>query len=193
MRAVVTAETVVFVGPLDAGHVAYVDADSLPGRGEAEIEALVVPEGTTIDDRGARALGALSAPVREALASLTGRLEVVGEGAVARCIRAERSAQGSVEDVPDVIVDLTGDPEAISAALRRLADLGTLVLAGDSGARPVDLDFYPDVHVRGLRLVGVPGVGHVDAPAAATPCDAPVEARVGRQVPAGALWYRASP
>lgn len=193
MKVVVGDESVVFVGPLDAGHVAYVDADRLPDGGEAEIEVLVVPEGATADDSGAHALGVLAAPVREALASFTGRVEVVGDGAVARSIRAEWSAQRSAGDAPDVIVDLTGDPEAITAAVSRLADLGTLILAGGPAARPVDLDFYPDVHVRGLRLVGVPDAGNADAPASLVACDGPVEARVGRKVAAGAPWYRVSP
>ncbi len=53
------------------------------------------------------------------------------------------------------MIETTGDPEAVVAATRRLSDLGTIVLAGEPLDRRLRIDLYDDVHVRGLRLVGV--------------------------------------
>ncbi|MGH9062435.1 MAG: hypothetical protein ACRD0L_00370, partial [Acidimicrobiales bacterium] len=53
------------------------------------------------------------------------------------------------------IVDTTGRPAVVVGATCRLADLGTLVLAGEWLGSPMPIDLYRDVHRRGLRLVGV--------------------------------------
>lgn len=58
------------------------------------------------------------------------------------------------ERAPTLIVERSGRPEAILAATRRLADGGRLVLAGDTPDGRLDIDLYPDVHRRGLTLVG---------------------------------------
>lgn len=95
-----------------------------------------------------------------------GGIEVTGDGPLATRIRAALGAQAtsgrSVSDgqpasIPACIVETTGLSEVIGQALTRLADLGLLVLVGPPCA--LALNLYPDVHVRGLRLVGVAGVG----------------------------------
>ncbi len=61
----------------------------------------------------------------------------------------------AVSPAPTCIVDTTGCPSAIVRASTRLADRGTLVLAGQPAGRRLSMSLYPDVHRRGLRLVGV--------------------------------------
>lgn len=92
-------------------------------------------------------------------------------------------------------MDTTGNPRAIEIARSRLSDLGTLVLAGESGSRKLTYNFYPEVHLRGLGTVGVVpllvGAGdqvelrshEVEAP--------PYRARPGAKLPARG-WYRLS-
>jgi hypothetical protein len=196
MKVTVEDENVIFAGPLATGSVAYVDVDQLPEHGEADIEALVVPEGAPADDGALGALSLLAAPVRNALAGVEGVVDVVGAGAIARLLRAELGSKSLAEDAPAAVVDLTGDPDAIVDATRRVADLGTIVLAGNPAGRVIDFDFYPDVHVRGLRLVGVSPADRAE-PLARTVSggdapEAPEEARVGHPARAGAAWYRVS-
>lgn len=84
-----------------------------------------------------------------------GPVEVLGDGALAAALRerlAARISHGS--DAAGAAIDTTGDAAVIAAALARLADLGTLVLA--AACEPAPLDLYTDVHVRGLTIVGVP-------------------------------------
>lgn len=90
-----------------------------------------------------------------------GLVEVTGDGELATEVRGALAAvtdsqprnAGRPAGAPACIVDTTGQPEVIEAALTRLADLGLLVLAGP--VSELALDLYPDVHVRGLRLVGI--------------------------------------
>ena len=94
-----------------------------------------------------------------------GGVEVTGEWELAQELRLAlatatvktRSHHGEPGTAPACIVDTTGRPEVIAQALTRLADLGLLVLAGPPPAA-LSLDLYSDVHVRGLRLVGVEAV-----------------------------------
>lgn len=86
-----------------------------------------------------------------------GWVEVTGEGALAGSLRAmlrSRVPSASRGDVAAAI-DTTGEPAVIAALLIRLADLGTLVLAGPDPPGPVALDLYADLHVRGLTVVGI--------------------------------------
>jgi threonine dehydrogenase-like Zn-dependent dehydrogenase len=124
------------------------------------------------------------------------RVHVVGTGAVAYVVRHRHAARRDEQGRPDVVVDLTGDPEVIRDAVRTVADLGTVVLAGSAMPPSLDLDTYPDLHVRGLRLVGVPMATAADQPLTA-PCaeespGPPAEVGLGVPVPAGARWYRIS-
>jgi hypothetical protein len=188
VKAIVTSDGVLFSGDLPAGRIAYVDGAQTNASGT--VEAMIVEAGGEGDDPGA-ALSALLAPIRAALAAVEGALDVLGEGAVAAALRAERAGPAAGEP-PAVVVDLTGDPERIRDATRRLADLGTLVLGRDPAA-PCDLDLYPDVHVRGLRLVGAPpAVGvRADGNGPSAQPDV-VEARAGAPAPRGAALYRVS-
>jgi threonine dehydrogenase-like Zn-dependent dehydrogenase len=106
-----------------------------------------------------------------AIASLPdgeGLVEVVGTGALAdevrRLLLRERVRLPRADERPTAIIETTGKPAALETALQRVDDLGTVVLAGPLPTRPLALDLYADLHVRGLTLVGVsrtmPESGH---------------------------------
>lgn len=54
------------------------------------------------------------------------------------------------------VVETTGEPAAIEAALQRAPDLGIVVIAGPMATAPAPLDLYSDLHVRGLTVLCVP-------------------------------------
>ena len=130
-------------------------------------------------------------------------IEVVGSGLIALQARALLGGRfGLSTEQPRAIVDTTGDPEVIVDATRRIAALGTVVLAGEGLGRKAEMNLYPDVHVRGLTLVGVspPLQDSTALSAANTPddtllasCrDALVGVLAGTPLPRGAAWYRVS-
>jgi threonine dehydrogenase-like Zn-dependent dehydrogenase len=83
-------------------------------------------------------------------------VEVMGHGPLAAAVRARLAGTGPAAwGPPAAIVEASGDPAAIRAALARVADLGTVVLAGPAPAAGTSLDLYADVHVRGLTVVGI--------------------------------------
>jgi threonine dehydrogenase-like Zn-dependent dehydrogenase len=93
------------------------------------------------------------------LDDLVGGVEVVGTGPLAHELRARLGTRARVEGRPDAVVDTTGTTAALVAALARVADLGTVVLAAPQDPDEVPLDLYPDLHLRGLVLLGLPGTG----------------------------------
>ena len=100
-----------------------------------------------------------AAAVISALANNEGPIEVVGSGALADNVRrllAERVRRTLPDIRPATIIETTGEADALLAALERVEDLGTVVLAGPVPNRPLAVDLYADLHVRGLVLLGVP-------------------------------------
>ena len=93
---------------------------------------------------------------------------------------------------PAAVIDTTGDPEVIADATLRVADLGLLVLAGEAAGRQLDLDLYPDVHVRGLVLAGVEParIGEAGTVIERPPVPPPAEVVIGLPLPPRAMWYR---
>lgn len=85
-----------------------------------------------------------------------GSVEVTGNGALAVTLRARLGARACAGSrPPQAAIDTTGDPAVIGDLLARVADLGTVVLAGPPPAGGAELDLYRDVHVRGLTVTGV--------------------------------------
>jgi len=110
------------------------------------------------DDPDSIAAAALHAVAAEAVARVpegSGPVEVLGQGLVAAEARRLLPAGTGNGDRPRCVIDATGDPEKIVAALGELDDLGTLVAAGPLGARSFPINLYQDIHLRGLKVVGV--------------------------------------
>lgn len=186
------------VAELPAGVAAYIDGDWLPPT-SGEVPSLVV--GTDGDPDTTAALAFL-AVARAAVAAVEGDepVEVTGRGLIAQQVRALLEDRSRERGQPGAVVETTGDPGAIVEATRRVAALGTVVLVGESLGRKTELNLYPDVHVRGLKLVGVPShLQDAEALAAtADPNDPLVEScrqslvsvSAGARLPPNAAWYR---
>jgi threonine dehydrogenase-like Zn-dependent dehydrogenase len=132
-------------------------------------------------------------------------IEIIGSGMIALQVRALLEHRGAEParaylERPEAIVDATGDPRVLVDATQRVADLGRVVLIGESLGRIAEMNLYPDVHMRGVTLVGVPPPLHdAAAPFAQTTPDDPLvtscrEALVGitrrTHLPATGSWYR---
>jgi threonine dehydrogenase-like Zn-dependent dehydrogenase len=100
--------------------------------------------------------GANAAEAAEvALAAGPGWVDVLGDGDLAESIRTRLGTRAAGESKPGAVVKTSGEPDAIADALKRVADLGTVVLAGPPPADAGTLDLYADLHVRGLTVVGI--------------------------------------
>jgi len=217
MRYARTAAGGILTGELPAGAVAYVDADWLPPDGGA-VPALVAradgsllwgdAEGERLapgDDAKRHAASSFLQLARDASravpVSARGVCDVPGSGLVAEWVRQLLGGRAAAEDeAPVAIVETRGDAASTAASSSRLADLGTLVLAGEGEAATLALDLYADVHVRGLRVVGVALL----SPDPTEKCDGDesflgafprlvTDVRLGEPLPDGARCYRVSP
>jgi hypothetical protein len=223
IRAEVEAGGSVRVIGLPRGSVAYIDREWLRST-SAEIPALIAAadgalawcDGPAVQmedgfDSDAGAILAFLAVARAAVAAVEGvafhSVEVTGSGLTAHQVRAllGNGSPASSEHArfarPSAIVETTGAAPVIIEATKRLADLGTLVLVGESPTYELEMNLYPDVHVRGLTLVGVPPplqAGDVQSPAETG--DPIVESSrrllvtvsAGASLPHDAAWYRVS-
>ena len=93
--------------------------------------------------------------VEVALAAGPGWVDVLGDGDLADSIRTRLGTRAAGESTPVAVIETSGQLNAIADALKRVADLGTVVLAGPPPADAATLDLYADLHVRGLTLVGL--------------------------------------
>jgi hypothetical protein len=205
---VVEAGREVFRSDLEQGSEAYVDADWLVGRTGGTVPALLARggslirswDGATFDCAASTAEAGVADAfwlVADAAARLAGAAErpgVEGRGLVAALARHLLGLSGGADLFEaDLIVECRSDPESLRDSTGRVADLGTVVLAGVAdSAFPFDL--YPDVHVRGLRLVALPlpfdlrpAEGFEPSPPASTE---PATVRLDEPIPEGAAWYR---
>ena len=90
------------------------------------------------------------------LLELRNGIQTIGDGLIAQQVRTlVGTSSHTAGERPSAIVDTTGDPAVIVDATRRVTDMGRVVLVGESCGRKADINLYPDVHVRGLTLVGV--------------------------------------
>lgn len=90
-------------------------------------------------------------------------IAVTGEGALADRLRARLSAASPAAGAdPDVIVVASGRGSDVADALGRVADLGTVVVAGPPVEPTLAIDLYTHLHARGITLIGLmsaPGRG----------------------------------
>ncbi len=153
-----------------AGAVAYIDAEWIPADGSGDLAALVVAADGTVRfgdvweaqpptglARRVAAGRVLAAVAEAAVASARryappGPIHVTGRGAVAACVARLLPERGGGR--PAAIIDTTGDPSVLGRSIAALDDLGVLVLAGVAPRAPMSINLYPDVHVRGLRVIG---------------------------------------
>jgi NADPH:quinone reductase-like Zn-dependent oxidoreductase len=196
--------------------IAYADREWLTGGGDGAAALSFAPDGEISwlgrslgrlpesADPTAVAAGALLRVARDAAAAAAehprGTVDVVGTGLVATHVRRLTGGRShSGDDAPAVVVDTTGDPETIRAALDRVSDRGMVVLAGESSGRALDLDLYSTVHRRGLVVVGVASPSESFDVAAwsefegdelAACRDALGDASAGTRPPGDSLWYR---
>jgi threonine dehydrogenase-like Zn-dependent dehydrogenase len=56
---------------------------------------------------------------------------------------------------PELVIETTGDPFIFLTILAVVADRSQIFLAGPSRGRRLDLNLYPDIHRRGIRVTGV--------------------------------------
>lgn len=218
IRAEITERGVMVTGALPPGTVAYVDRDWVPAATGPVPSLTVSADGIlawdedsraempdTVDADTAAALAFVSV-AREAAAAVEdlppGSTEVVGSGVIARLVRMlVDSGAATGAESPRGVVETTGDPAAILDATRRVADLGTVVLAGEGLGRRVEMNLYPDVHLRGLTLVGVaqplqqgkPLAGGGDEDHLVRACkESLIRVGSGTLVPPRAAWYAVS-
>jgi hypothetical protein len=223
IRAEVEATGPVLVVELPRDSVAYIDRDWLRHT-SGEVPALIAAadgafawcggpsvqmnDGLDSDTAAALAFLAVSqAAVAAVEDAASDSVEVTGSGLIARQVRAllgngsSASGQSAPIERPTAVIDTTGDASVIVDATRRLVDLGTLVLVGESLGYELEMNLYPDVHVRGLTLVGIPpplqdGLTHA-VPEAGDPLVESsrrllVTAPSGASLPPDAAWYRVS-
>jgi hypothetical protein len=187
--------------------VRYVDAGWVRGGDDAAAFAvdgarLELPDGSTLgvdgqapEDVAIAVLASLAARAAGLARSFGGDIAVVGTGLLARFTRILLGLDDEESERPVVIVDTVGSAESIAASLRRLGDLGALVLAAPAEAA-VDLDLYPDAHRRGLTIAGMPLLERPGERPAPAP-DALVRlAHRGLDCAAtngSVLWYRRGP
>ena len=134
------------VGPGDS--IVFADGRSLP-----------FPPGMDADTAVARALISVARSAAAAVEDVSAdSIDVVGAGIVASATRSYAGIPNGPPAArrPAAIVEATGEAANIREACGRVEDLGIVVLAGETNRRAVELNLYPDVHVRGLTLVGVP-------------------------------------
>ena len=150
------------------------------------------------DEGVAAGAAALAAIAHEAVATATGdSVAVTGSGLIAaearRLLREHGRLAQEEGPPPTAAIETTGAPGAVADATKSVRDMGTIALAGEPLARAYDLDLYPDVHVRGLTLIGIP---RVQSPAGTSPEHARhglQELRTGEALDGTALWYCVTP
>jgi 2-desacetyl-2-hydroxyethyl bacteriochlorophyllide A dehydrogenase len=59
--------------------------------------------------------------------------------------------------LPDVVVEATGNPQAVKQAMNIVADGGKVVMVGSPRGIAGDVDFYWDLHGRSIQLIGAHG------------------------------------
>jgi hypothetical protein len=194
---------VVLIADLPPGRVAFVDGDAVDHAAADPVNAIVLEDDEDAPRRAAHAFAAVAEDVVEVLRGQpAGPVEVAGNGLLARLVRTplgSRATRGPGDVPPVAIVDTSSSSERIADALRRLGELGTLVLAGQGGGTDLRLNLYTDLHRRSLTVAGVPAPvldgsppDHWQPPLDWAQAE-PRRVSVGARVPPGACWYLVEP
>ncbi len=59
--------------------------------------------------------------------------------------------------LPDVVVEATGNPQAVKLGMRIVADGGKVIMVGSPRGIAGEVDFYWDLHGRSIQLIGAHG------------------------------------
>ena len=91
---------------------------------------------------------------RRALAEATPGVSTIdpGAGDLREALRAVNGGQ-----LPDIVVEATGNPQAVKSAMHVAADGGKVIMVGSPRGIAGDVDFYWDLHGRSLHLIGAHG------------------------------------
>jgi hypothetical protein len=193
------------------GTGAFVDLDWIPAEPEREVPGLSIDadsitwRGTSLDRAGedaGRAAEAIFGRAAQAVATAASR-DASGPALVFGCGAIAAGAAHALGVEPTVVlpekdrslavaVDLSGDPEAMTALAGALQGLGRLVLAGERLGRKLPLNLYPDIHVRGLTVTGIDPIAVALDDAAGVVAEVPAPTQVGAdgELPAGARLLR---
>jgi hypothetical protein len=180
-------------GEVAEQRCAVLDREWAPRGTTTAVPALVLD--ALGDDAALLGAHALVAIAREAVGAATeDAVAVTGEGLVAFEARRLLQEQGRLarDDAqpPSSVIETTGDPAAVADATQRVRTMGAVVLAGEPAGRVGDLDFYPDVHRRGLRIVGVGrAVSSSPPPDRGELPDGLQRLRIGERLDQTARWY----
>jgi hypothetical protein len=168
-------KTCTFAGELPAATTAFVDLDWISrGTRTEPVHALMVSDRELRYGETSLPPGRSRDPEREALLRLSivarravsvieslrdGSVAVVGDGlvaATARAILGRRLGDGEIDPGGlAAAIDFTGRSSGIEAAMRLVAPLGIVVLAGVRNEPTIPVNMYRDAHVRGLHVIGV--------------------------------------
>lgn len=64
------------------------------------------------------------------------------------------AAPDAIDDAPAVVIEATGNPDAVNVAFRLCRRNGRVVLLGSTRGVTPQVDFYTDVHRKGLTVIG---------------------------------------
>jgi 2-desacetyl-2-hydroxyethyl bacteriochlorophyllide A dehydrogenase len=93
-------------------------------------------------------------PVRRSVAERTPGVVTVNPeaGDLRESLRAVNNGA-----LPDIVVDATGVPNVVRAAMHAVADGGKVIMVGSPRGLAGDVDFYWDLHGRSISLIGAHG------------------------------------
>jgi hypothetical protein len=189
-------DVILIADGLRPGQVAFVDGDAVNHGAADRVDAIVLGDDEDAPRQAAHAFWIAAVAVADLLGQPDGPVEVAGDGLLARLMRLRlQAASRPGAEPPVAIVDTSGSPERIVDALKRLDELGTLVLAGQASGPDPRLNLYTDLHRRSLTVAGVPAPMLNGGPPDGwePPLDwaqvEPSRVSVGTRIRPGASWY----
>ena len=196
----------VLLDRLPSGTAVYMDRDWIDAAEAPSVSSAILVKGEELrwpsgavrsvnssdPDRIVWAMiDALAQAVADVAAQQDAAPYVIGDGLLASRIRGRTSTDDNTGVPPAMVVETTGSTAGTARACSIVADLGTVLFAVTplDGTTPYDL--YPDVHRRGLALIGVPDPDGASDDGHAPPgaFSAPTEIRSGEAGPLSSRWF----